>query len=143
MTPNPRRMRERLQREVYDLIPAVACKELCQDQCSVIPCSVVERDAVQRASGRPLEFVEDMRCSMLTGEGRCAVHDARPTICRLYGAADGLLCPHGCTPERVLTREEASMLLARADEIGGVPGTRRAEIDMLKLYMTYVAGRGK
>lgn len=31
-------------------------------------------------------------CSHLTGEGRCAIHEARPAVCRAYEAGSSQLC---------------------------------------------------
>lgn len=125
MTPNPRRIRERLQADVYAKIPSVACKMLCQASCTVIPCSAAEASAVQRAGGERLYPRDDLSCSMLDSDGSCRVYNDRPTICRLYGAVEGMLCPHGCVPERILSRPEAMELLRKADEIGGVNKSER------------------
>jgi Fe-S-cluster containining protein len=46
-------------------------------------------------------------------KARCTIYDVRPLICRLYGAASGLECPHGCRPARLVARDKVDALLAR------------------------------
>jgi Fe-S-cluster containining protein len=48
---------------------------------------------------------------------RCTVYEARPLICRVYGAAEGLRCPHGCTPERVVPDVEVFEMLERVEAL--------------------------
>ena len=52
-------------------------------------------------------------------EGRCTIYDDRPLVCRLWGAAENLICPFGCKPDRYLTEAEAVDLMSRMNELGG------------------------
>lgn len=61
---------------------------------------------------------EDYYCPALV-DGACAVYEDRPTICRLWGATQSMPCPHGCTPEGALTREESHELLRLSAAAGG------------------------
>lgn len=136
MAPSPRRQDERLKTEVYDKIPRVACKGLCQDSCSVIPCSQRETDRVEEVAGRDMGIRPVLRCSILNDNGLCDAHAVRPTICRLFGAVRGKLqCPHGCTPERWLTDDEARELLEKADVIGGVNVAARRDLNALITHL--------
>ena len=97
-------------------IPTVECKGLCHDQCSVIPMSQNEHYTLTEASGKePHTVLTDNgpRCSHLSLIGRCEAYEARPLICRLYGAAEGLICRHGCetTNGKYLSQPEASRLI--------------------------------
>lgn len=82
-------------REIYAAVPAVACKGLCTDQCSVIPVSKLERAAIEEHTGRRVRTLpqfetlvmrpdDDGRCRYLK-RGRCSIYEVRPLICRLYG----------------------------------------------------------
>lgn len=77
-------------------IPAVLCKGLCWDECSLIPVTRAEQQQIAAASGGRLSVTPEGRCSALTDDNRCAVYTDRPLICRLYGAAEGMICSHGC-----------------------------------------------
>ena len=116
---NPRGRFEAL----YALIPDVQCKGLCYQSCGPIPMSAFEAGRLRAATGVSPSVNGQLTCVYLV-DNRCAAYDARPTICRLYGAVDSplLACPHGCAPregQRLLTDAEARDILARAREIGG------------------------
>lgn len=108
-----------LRREVYDRIPQAGCRGLCAEACGLIPMTDLEHRRVVELTGRAPSF-DGGACSLLVG-GRCSVYRDRPTICRLFGVAEGLTCPHGCAPARELPRDEVAELLARAAELGGGP----------------------
>ncbi|WP_440100097.1 YkgJ family cysteine cluster protein [Streptosporangium sp. H16] len=94
--------------ELYAQVPDVGCKGLCHHSCTVIPQGPREGQRT-RAAGFRLPHWQDAAdrmlrgenvvCPALSAENRCQVHDERPMICRLYGAVEGLVCPHGCEPE--------------------------------------------
>lgn len=112
--------------DVYARIPSVVCLGLCADSCGPVPVFRGELVQIRAAAGRRvrtmapgagvqvLEPDARLRCSLLKAE-RCTVYEARPAICRLFGVADGLRCPHGCVPERVLSRAEVADILAAAE----------------------------
>lgn len=108
------------------ILPHIACKGLCTDQCSIAPMTAAEVEALQNASGMTFDvlpnpigagtfIIDKPGCEALTCpalvDGRCAGYEARPLICRLYGVAEGLTCPHGCKPSRILTRAEAAAIM--------------------------------
>lgn len=51
-----------------------------------------------------------LKCPFARG-GRCIVWDYRPLTCRLFGVVQGLECPHGAVPERMLTPEQAGAIM--------------------------------
>lgn len=55
-------------------------------------------------------------CPYLT-DGRCSIYDARPMICRMWGVARTMPCPHGCEPERWLDQGEEAEFVRRLKEI--------------------------
>lgn len=122
-----RRRRPTTLADIYGLIPTVSCRGLCEDSCGPIAMSV-EEDARLRDLGisippmldalAAIERGEDYYCPALS-EGRCSVYDARPTICRLWGATQSMPCPHGCTPPDALSGQESHDLLRRAATAGG------------------------
>ena len=100
------------------------CKGLCLDACGPIHASEHERARLhprlklhRRGDGNILfDLLFNKPCPALRDK-RCSVYSDRPLICRLYGATEVLRCPHGCEPERLLTRDEAAALLREADEL--------------------------
>jgi uncharacterized protein len=118
-------------RELYSAVPAVACKGLCHDQCTIVPIAPAERAAIEAHTGRRVKTLptveppvmrpadDGLTCRYLKRE-RCSIYEVRPMICRLYGAAAGLECPHGCRPlAGLLSREVVRELLARLDRLPG------------------------
>jgi hypothetical protein len=91
------------------------CKGLCQEYCGPVPVSKRERTRIQRAAGRKVIVDENAACPYLSEEGACTVYKLRPLMCRLWGIAEGIRCPHGCVPERPVSRQEA---LQMATELG-------------------------
>jgi hypothetical protein len=97
---------------LYDRVPDVGCKGLCHQACGPIDGGTRERVRMARA-GYPLPTPSERRrvvalhqagierapnCPALTDNKRCAAYEIRPMICRIYGAAEGMRCEHGCTP---------------------------------------------
>jgi hypothetical protein len=63
--------------------------------------SDAERDRITRSHGVrivPREKTAGLSCRALTFLGTCAVYDVPPMICRLWGIAEAMRCPHGCRP---------------------------------------------
>jgi Fe-S-cluster containining protein len=104
----------------YDKIPAVKCKGLCQETCGPIFLSQVEVDEVKAKYGVKLGTDDKMSCTALCGvTGACKVYDARPWVCRAYGAMTGLECPYGCNTAPLVSIEDADTLLHDLEKVGG------------------------
>lgn len=119
---------------IYAKLPSVVCKGLCHDSCGLIPLAKAERDAIAEHTGRRVKTIpnvlvdlhsshllmrpadESMQCRYLK-KGRCSIYKVRPMICRLYGVAEGMPCPHGCSPLRLVTRQEAHDLIKETAEL--------------------------
>jgi len=116
-------------RAIYAAVPSVTCKGLCHDQCTLIPVARAERQAIADHTGRRVKTISDMKqatmrpaddgiaCRYLK-KSRCTIYEVRPMICRLYGAAVGLECPHGCRPVAgLLSRDVVHDLFARLEAL--------------------------
>lgn len=115
-------MKKRSQRlkALYAQVPAMECKGLCTDQCSIIGMTELERDRMLQASGGKQATVDaNMRCGYLTS-GRCDVYDTRPMVCRIFGAAEDLRCKHGCRPKALLSARKGHELLDAVRRLGGI-----------------------
>lgn len=121
-------------KEIYDEIPRIVCKGYCDAACGPVPATTAEREEIQRVTGKRVktdpnffkkEDARGLKVLKTTEEGtclylkkaRCVVYEARPIICRLYGVSDGLRCPHGCQPDRWLSKEEAATLIDRVNAV--------------------------
>ncbi len=107
-------------RLLYARVPAIACRGLCHEACGPVALSMGphEHSRMTRALGKELDHDPvTLSCSALGADNRCQAYDTRPMICRVYGVADGLPCPHGCEPERMLTDAEAHELLIQSRKI--------------------------
>ena len=119
---------------IYASLPELDCKGLCTDSCGPIDMTDRERARI-RWAGYRISFPRDavrklpeFRCEALTEDGRCAVYELRPLICRLYGLTQSMRCEHGCQPRpRVLSDGEAGYLLTAAMLAGGHEAVRDAE----------------
>lgn len=101
---------------VYAKVPALVCKGLCQQSCGPIACSAVEADELQNNGINLPRFGADLTCSHLH-EGKCAIYESRPLICRLWGNVRKMACPHGCKPKGgYLTDDQAGELLNALDD---------------------------
>lgn len=126
---------------VYERIPDAGCRGLCVAACSAIDASTAEVTRMRRA-GVSLPSPEQMRetarrtgsftCPALR-EGRCAVYEVRPVICRLYGATESLRCPYGCAPVGGrLSDEDAHALIAESFAVGGGRQIPEEVLEMLR-----------
>lgn len=110
-------------------IPDAGCRGLCAHACGPVPMRASEHAVLEAAAGRALPVTgfagglvlllpaEDGMCPLLK-DGRCEAYQARPTLCVLYGVAEGLPCPHGCGPAdgRMIPAPEARRLLLGDDD---------------------------
>jgi len=98
---------------LYAEVPDIDCCGQCHTTCgALLPMSAAER----LRTGLQVRG-SDPDCAALTVSNRCAIHNMRPLICRLYGVAEGLECDYGCQPERYLSKAEAYALIHRAKKI--------------------------
>ncbi len=120
--------RLRILKEIYATIPTVECKGLCYQSCAVIPVYDVELQALEHRVNHPLPLM-DMETSdgtrVMAIDGltrpdcpllvmrRCSQYDARPFVCRIFGVADGMPCPHGCQPVKPMTDPEVRKIQER------------------------------
>lgn len=87
-------------REMYAELPAMECKGLCSDSCGPIEMTRTEAKAIAKRTRRQIQPCDgDLTCKLLTPAGWCSVYSDRPAICRLWGIAETMACPHGCVPE--------------------------------------------
>lgn len=112
--------------QAYSRIPAVPCKGLCAESCGFIPVFPNEPIVTltnpshilpdpTRDGGIMLFDTDKSACPHLI-ENRCSQYEDRPAICRMWGAAIGMECPHGCVPERWLSRKDGHALLKQAEK---------------------------
>lgn len=100
--------------EVYRRLPTVQCQGMCHQACGPIFLTQTEADRISAHVGRrPLAVVpadaasyeQVPPCPLLTADKRCSVYAIRPFICRAFGVAEGLLCPYGCKPTAILSKD--------------------------------------
>ncbi len=121
---------------IYDKVPAVECKGLCGRNrhntcCGPIGCTVLEAVLLDQYDGIECEWetafegcvrqvvkdYTDMVCPHLGLDGRCRAYEARPLICRVWGATKRMRCPHGCEPKRWLSEEEFMKLMIASNKV--------------------------
>lgn len=107
---------------IYSSLPAIACQGKCQGCCTIIGISPIEQSYLHHHGiGLPItRYSGDydyLMCSYLTQAGQCKIHPQKPLICRLWGLTENMPCPHGCQPERVLSKEECFDLMNRVDAL--------------------------
>jgi Fe-S-cluster containining protein len=119
-------------RDIWAKVPnMVDCKGVCHDSCGPIPVSTIERKLLEERAGKKLQPEgAGLTCSLLTPAGTCSVYAIRPLICRIWGAAVGVPCVHGCKSERTLTKDEAAELFREIEELTGEDAGQAVE-DML------------
>lgn len=94
-------------RKLYNQIPKIECKGLCDHSCSYIPMSDLEKKNITEKYGNA-NFLNDP-CPKLRN-GRCLIYEDRPLVCRLYGVVPEMRCIHGCKPEKMLSSQEGFRL---------------------------------
>lgn len=100
-------------------MPEIACKGLCFDFCGPIGMTALEARRIEAYLGRPLPPSRSLDCPLLDEGGRCRVYPVRPLICRIWGVAEELPCPHGCEGSGSLPAGEGANLLAEAQLLSG------------------------
>lgn len=123
--------------ELYDSLPALACKGLCYDACTVIDASELERRRMAEhgvelppmdsgAHDRLKTLIEagrTPRCPALSPLNTCRVYEVRPLICRAFGmvldraTGKGLMCEHGCVPEGTITPGDLYRAIRELEEL--------------------------
>ena len=89
---------------LYAEIPSFSCIEGCVECCGPV---LFTQEEWKRVKDKRKATSMDCPYSL---NGRCDIYADRPFICRLYGAAEDLKCPHGCGPEKLLTAEKSEAL---------------------------------
>ena len=136
---------------IYDKIPVINCKGLCWDGCNSIVISEVERDRIARLGYNIPPFDErrqGYRCPALDRDQRCAVYEARPTVCRLFGAADGMKCGYNCETELMPYRTAIALYISslqiggkRPDESDPVPAGKLLDTLIDRDYLDRITTR--
>jgi hypothetical protein len=113
--------------ELYAALPSLECRGQCAESCVPVDMSDAERDRITRIHGVrivPREKTAGSSCPALTFLGTCAVYEVRPMICRLWGVAEAMRCPHGCRPTGGWLPDQTAMdLLLDSLAAGGSPLT--------------------
>lgn len=112
---------------LYKSLPTIVCKKKCQASCGPIICGEKERAyQVEKLGVELFPPNEDTFKGVTEGsaphvcqylrleDGLCGVHEHRPMMCRLYGLAKAMACPHGCVPTRWLKNKKIRELMMRA-----------------------------
>jgi Fe-S-cluster containining protein len=112
---------------IYQRIPDVHCRGLCQDACGPITGGHRELVRMRRAGATLLPVLDQVEALATTGytcpalvDGQCSTYAVRPAICRAWGAVEDLRCPFGCHPAdgQLLTAAEAHALIEAATNAG-------------------------
>lgn len=92
------------------------CDVGCGECCGIVPANETEyRAVVDYAAAHGITpIAQGMKCPWYQ-RGRCAVHEVRPTICRLFGHTADMPCPRGYNVNVSAADEEALMRHARGD----------------------------
>jgi Fe-S-cluster containining protein len=111
--------------ELYAALPSLECRGKCAKSCTPIDMSDAERARIEQCHGiriPPRHETAGPSCPALTSWGTCQVYTVRPMICRLWGVADSMRCPHGCRPaNRWMPDQETMDLLLESFQVGGGP----------------------
>ena len=114
IAPAPRPVPARLMsilRALWNAVPPVACKGLCQSSCQNVPIMPLEAMFLIERHGARVELAEHLGilfptlgrnapCQFLDAAGRCSIYEDRPLVCRQFGHDVVTLgCKHGCAPD--------------------------------------------
>jgi Fe-S-cluster containining protein len=116
-------------KRLWQQIPHIQCKGLCQKDCFHVPIMPVEAlyliekhdaqiEPAWHGSGEARMLMPTLGvnqpCQYLDPNGRCSIYDDRPAICREFGHKILTLdCGHGCKASKPYTDEEAMALFLR------------------------------
>ena len=121
-----RSKRLRILAEIYATVPDAGCKGLCWEFCTSVPVFPLELEQLEEKAGRKLKTFPIGGATLTGPPGapcpylvlrRCTVYEVRPLICRVFGAAEGLPCPHGCAPTRKISDESVQVMVTRAETL--------------------------
>jgi uncharacterized protein len=78
------------------VLPEMRCDDGCGACCGPVPASIEEYEAVVAlAKSKGIKPVaHGLSCPFYQG-GKCAVYEARPTMCRVFGHVPEMPCIHG------------------------------------------------
>lgn len=89
--------------EIYAKLPQTRCSSSCCKCCS----DIIQFSRSEEAAMGGYKW--DGKCSHLV-EGKCAVYENRPFVCRLFGASVLLKCD-GCICDEPLGEDETRALI--------------------------------
>jgi hypothetical protein len=100
-------------------LPTMRCERRCHGACGPVLMSRAEENRIRdRLHGGFIHARDpDGLCNRLTHDNLCSIYSIRPAVCRLWGLAEGMLCPFGCRPSRVLTKEEGYAILREVNRL--------------------------
>lgn len=119
-------------KDVWAMVPDLACKGLCVASCGPIGMTKAEHEILSERIGEPMlttaEAIEAYQddptgyfCPLLV-DGRCVEHAHRPLVCRLYGVEETMTCRFGCVPEGGhMSHREGSSLMQLMLRVGRGP----------------------
>lgn len=126
---------------IYGMLPKINCIGKCADVCGIVEAEAIEEINVKmfnRINGFPQRHFLTRKnqrvikhfhakhtnendgcltCPYLQKNRECSIYYARPLVCRLFGLTEELRCPHGCLPERFLTRTEVMTFMKLVKDI--------------------------
>lgn len=123
--------------DLYGQLPALECKGLCHDTCTVIDMPELERQRIESVTGvriplplyplrRAFEDGKVPRCPALGPLNTCRVYEVRPFICRAFGmvvtnrytpSAGPMMCDYGCIPDGVLDHTEFVRIMTAIEQL--------------------------
>ena len=78
-------------------IPTFKCIEGCTDCCGPVVFTKWEWSRI-----KDKRKATSIHCPYI-GENGCDIYEDRPILCRLYGTVQGMECPKGCRPTKMLS----------------------------------------
>jgi len=104
--------------DLYTRIPAFNCLPGCSACCG--PIAMTGKEWAKFPKKRYAKSLADT-CPY-SKKGRCEFYECRPLICRIFGATVDLACPHGCRPDRYLTKRESREIMTAYMQLLAVEG---------------------